>query len=145
MTKMPQLQDFEGDWALTRIIEDRLSEADGRLEGQARFLRRADGGLDYVETGALILGDKPPLASTRRYIWQPAEAGIAVSFEDGAPFHVIALDRLMPDANHHCDPDLYHVSYDFTRWGGKSQLWRSIWRVVGPRKDYRMLSEYRRA
>jgi hypothetical protein len=145
MTTMPQLQEFEGDWVLSRTIEDRLGQGDGRLDGQAQFLPRPDGGLDYVESGQLSLEGKPAMAATRRYIWQPAETGIAVSFEDGAPFHVIALDRLMPDANHHCDPDLYHVSYDFTRWGGKAKVWRAIWRVVGPRKDYRMLSEYRRA
>ncbi|WP_298358932.1 DUF6314 family protein [uncultured Litoreibacter sp.] len=140
MARMPKLQDFEGAWVLTRIIEDRMTQAQGRLSGTAEFVAREAGGFDYRETGELTYGSQPPMAATRTYIWEPIETGIAVSFEDGRPFHVIAEDRLMPDANHHCDPDWYHVSYDFTRWPD----WRAVWRVVGPRKDYRMLSEYKR-
>ncbi len=141
MARMPDLSDFEGAWALSRVIEDRLTGAEGRLTGQAQFLPRHAGGLDYVEEGELSYGGQPPMAATRRYIWLPAPDGVAVQFEDGRAFHMIEGDRLMPDANHHCDPDLYHVSYDFTRWPD----WQAIWRVVGPRKDYRMLSSYSRA
>ena len=80
------------------------------------------------------------MEASRRFIWEEAAGGIAVRFEDGAAFHVIDQSRSMPDANHHCDPDMYHVSYDFSRWPD----WRAVWRVVGPKKDYRMSSEYRR-
>lgn len=141
MARVPDLNTFEGAWALSRVIEDRLSGAEGRLTGEVVFSARDGGGLDYVETGELTYGHQPPMAATRRYIWEPAPSGIAVRFEDGRPFHVIKGDKLMPDANHLCDPDLYHVSYDFARWPN----WRAIWRVVGPRKDYRMVSTYSRA
>lgn len=140
MAQRPDLDAFEGTWALSRVIKDSLTGAEGRLAGQAVFTAREGGGLDYLESGELNYGAQPPMAATRRYIWEPAESGIAVLFDDGRPFHVIDISKLMPDANHHCDPDLYHVSYDFTAW----PAWRAIWRVVGPKKDYRMLSEYKR-
>lgn len=140
------LADFEGSWGLSRVISDLRAGADGVLDGAATFTRDNAGKdglgrLIYEETGTLSYASQPPMAATRRYIWQETPEGIDVLFEDETPFHTISLDRSMPDANHHCDPDLYHVSYDFTRWPN----WSSNWRVVGPRKDYRMVSQYSRA
>ena len=138
------LDQFEGDWQLARIIEDRRNDIEGRLSGTATFTRVGPLELHYAEEGELVYGQQAAMLATRRYIWRSFEgehAGkIAVEFEDGRPFHVIELDRLMPDDDHHCDPDFYHVSYDFTRW----PLWESIWRVVGPSKDYRMISRFER-
>ena len=136
----PTLRDFEGTWRLTRQIEDKLDKMSGHLNGQAEFAPDSQG-LIYIETGQLNLEGQSPMDASRRYLWQETETGILVSFEDGRPFHEFGLDRLMPDANHHCDPDLYHVSYDFTRW----PQWSSTWRVIGPRKNYRMISRYSRS
>ncbi len=136
-----ELSDFEGKWTLSRVISDLRAGVEGVLSGEAVFRRQDDETLLYEETGTLSYASQPPVAATRRYVWRAVEEGIAVMFEDGRPFHTIALDRSMPDANHHCDPDLYHVSYDFTRW----PKWRSSWRVVGPRKDYRMVSDFVRS
>ncbi len=137
----PDLAAFAGRWVLTRVITDTKGGAEGRLSGVAVFTPEQDGRLLYEESGTLNYANHSPMAATRRYIWQAVEGGIEVLFEDGKPFHVIEKGRSMPDANHHCDPDLYHVSYDFSRWPD----WSSSWRVVGPRKDYRMVSEFSRA
>ncbi|TDT74901.1 hypothetical protein BDE40_1620 [Litoreibacter halocynthiae] len=138
------LDQFEGDWQLARIIEDRRNDIEGRLSGTANFTRVGPLELLYAEEGELVYGQQAAMLATRRYIWRGFEgehAGkIAVEFEDGRPFHLIELDRLMPDDDHHCDPDFYHVSYDFSRW----PQWESIWRVVGPSKDYRMISRFQR-
>ncbi|MEM9582452.1 MAG: DUF6314 family protein [Pseudomonadota bacterium] len=141
MAKMPDLEQFNGRWALTRVIKDRLTETEGRLSGQATFTAQEDGAYLYLEEGELNYGDQTPMAASRKYIWRQKEKGIAIQFEDGRDFHMIEADKLMPDAMHHCDPDMYHVSYDFTSWPN----WRAAWRVVGPRKDYRMMSSYARA
>lgn len=141
MKHVTRLAQFEGRWRLERLIKDRRNETDGRLTGEARFTRTAEDAFHYEEEGMLDYGNATPMAATRRYLWRAGEEGIEVLFEDGRPFHQIALDRLMPDDNHHCDPDVYHVSYDFRDW----PKWRSIWRVVGPSKDYRMMSDYSRA
>ena len=136
----PALASFEGRWSLTRVVKDEHGGAEGHLSGVAIFTRDGADHLIYEESGTLSYANQPPMAATRRYIWVAVEEGIEVLFEDGRAFHVIESGRSMPDANHHCDPDLYHVSYDFSRW----PAWSSTWRVVGPRKDYRMVSEFAR-
>jgi hypothetical protein len=143
MCVVPELRAFEGRWHLSRVIEDRRAQSSGQFEGRALFAPQAGklGVLDYFETGEMSYAGQPPMAASRAYIWQQAPGGIAVLFDDGRPFHVIEDTRGAPDAVHHCDPDLYHVSYDFSRWAAG---WRAVWRVQGPRKDYRMVSEYRR-
>ncbi|SFR53837.1 DUF6314 family protein [Litoreibacter janthinus] len=138
------LDQFEGEWQLARIIEDRRNGIEGRLAGIATFTRSGPLEMQYSEEGELVYGQQAAMLATRRYIWRGFEGEfankIAVEFGDGRPFHVIALDRSMPDDNHHCDPDVYHVSYDFSHW----PEWEAVWRVVGPAKDYRMISRYTR-
>jgi hypothetical protein len=138
--KYPKLLEFEGLWQLSRAIEDMRGPGSGQFEGIARF--NADGaGLAYAEEGRLTLAGQAPVTATRRYLWRPGgDGGISVLFEDGRPFHRIWPGRLMPDDTHVCTPDLYHVAYDFRGW----PAWSATWRVVGPRKDYRMVSRYRR-
>ncbi|MDJ0860279.1 MAG: DUF6314 family protein [Dinoroseobacter sp.] len=134
---LPQgLADFEGRWYVTRRIEDRRGP-EGRFEGAADFTRTADG-LTYSETGQLSAGGQS-FAATRRYLWREASDQIEVLFEDGRPFHVFALNA-QPSAAHDCAPDRYDVAYDFRKW----PTWRAVWDVHGPRKDYRMVTEYRR-
>ncbi|PWE34431.1 trigger factor [Maritimibacter sp. 55A14] len=126
---------------MSRRIADRLGGGTGRLDGRARFSPDGAGGLVMEESGRLQMQDGPALDATRRYLWRAGEGGvIEVLYADGRRFHRIVPDRLMPDDTHLCEPDLYHVSYDFTGW----PVWRTVWRVVGPRKNYRMVTEYRR-
>lgn len=132
---MPELWDFEGEWQVTRRIEDALSGQDGRFEGVARF-ERESGGLLYSERGVLRMGDVS-MEAERVYHWRAGDAGIEVFFDDGRFFHRIGVGG---EAAHWCDPDQYDVVYTFGSW----PEWSSRWRVLGPRKDYVMVSEYRR-
>ena len=143
MSKGPQdLWDFEGEWSLHRTIEDRLSGKSGELTGKVAMKRGDVAGLIYREEGQLRYGDEPPLTASRIYHWNEGKAGrIEVLFQDGRSFHDFSLDRTMPEASHFCDPDMYYVTYDLSRW----PEWSSAWRVVGPRKNYRMQSRYLRA
>ena len=136
---MPRLEDFAGDWALLRVIDDARGGHAARLEGRARFVPDA-GGLAYEETGLLSLPGQPPMEATRRYLWRAASAGIEVFFEDGRFFHLIGPGA-RPEARHDCPPDRYVVAYDFSHWPD----WSTRWRVEGPRKDYAMRSDYRPA
>lgn len=132
-----RLGDFAGLWRIERRIADRLGP-EGWLEGAARLT--ADGeGLAYEESGRLSLGGAAPFAATRRYLWRESGDGIELRFADGRFFHRFALAR--PEAEHPCGPDLYRVRYDFAAW----PFWRAEWRVTGPRKDYVMTTDYRRA
>ena len=88
----------------------------------------------------LRLPGQAPVEGRRRYLWRAVPEGIAVVFEDGRPFHVIAPGADAPEAVHRCDPDVYAVRYDFSRW----PCWSSRWEVAGPRKRYAMTTFYTR-
>jgi hypothetical protein len=77
------------------------------------------------------------MEAERVYLWRASGAGIEVLFDDGRPFHRIDDSA---EAAHWCDPDQYDVTYEFGRW----PKWSSRWRVLGPRKDYVMVSNYSR-
>lgn len=136
---VPALADFAGRWSLSRQIEDRLAGAMGRLEGEAVFLADEGGGLIYRETGQLRLGDGPAFAAERGYLWRSVGGVIVVDFADGLPFHQFDPSGDTA-AQHLCIADDYRVRYDLVRWPD----WLAEWNVLGPRKDYRMRSHYRR-
>lgn len=133
------LAQFIGDWSLTRQIEDRASGQPARFDGQARFDPVPDG-LHYVETGVLRVADQQ-LTATRHYRWRSDGPDIAVSFDDGRPFHRIALGQPTPTDHHDCAPDTYRVAYDFSAFPD----WTATWTVTGPRKDYTAITRYLRA
>lgn len=136
---MPQLSDFEGRWRVARRIEDHWMGTTGLFDGVARFVAEA-GGLAYREVGELRLPQEPPMTAQRAYFWRDDGDGIAVSFDDGRPFHRIAAGARVVQDWHDCPPDTYDVSYNFTHW----PRWRMIWRVQGPRKDYTSITDFSR-
>ena len=133
---MPRLQDFAGDWGVTRRIADRAGAQCLRFAGIARFVPEADG-LAYEERGWLRLPGLPPMEAHRRYRWRADGGLIVVVLGVGRPFH--AFDPEAPEALHLCAPDTYRVAYRFARW----PRWTAVWTVTGPRKDYTMLSRFR--
>jgi hypothetical protein len=136
-----RLRAFAGDWEIERDIEDVRGGRTGRFIGRASFAPAAEG-LAYHEEGRLRLGDGPEMTATRDYLWRDGGAGrIEVLFGDGRYFHDFLIDEPEPAAEHACPPDTYRVRYDFRQW----PRWRAEWRVTGPRKDYAMVSRFRRA
>lgn len=130
---------FARRWRIRRDILDLDSEWLGKLEGQAVFADQGGGLLLYREEGRLKFGGLEDVQASRDYRWQISDAGrIHVFFADGRAFHDFAFDYARAEASHYCDPDLYEVTYDFTRF----PIWRAEWRVEGPRKDYRMVTIY---
>jgi hypothetical protein len=136
-----RLQSFAGKWEIDRTIEDVRAGRTGRFAGRARFTPKAEG-LHYREEGTLMLEGAPPMTATRDYAWRDGGGGmIEVRFGDGRYFHRFLPEEIAPADVHDCPPDTYRVRYDFGRW----PEWRAEWRVTGPRKDYGMVSHYRRA
>lgn len=138
-----RLDAFRGLWTLTRTIDDIRGGRAGRFEGTARFdpARLGSGdGLAYFEEGRLAFAGGPAFAASQRYLWCEAGAdSIEVRFADGRFFHRFYADEARPVAYHDCPPDQYRVAYDFRRW----PRWRAEWRVVGPAKNYGLVSDYR--
>lgn len=137
MSFVQKLDDFIGNWKIDRAIDDRLSGQEGRFEGHARFVREGDI-LRYREEGLLSLGGGPPMTAVREYLWRDAAGRIVVDHGDGRVFH--DFDPAEPVARHLCGPDEYRVTYDFHGWPD----WSAEWKVIGPRKDYTMISRYSR-
>ncbi|MEM8740655.1 MAG: DUF6314 family protein [Pseudomonadota bacterium] len=130
---------FSGHWIVERHIADFDSGWHGRFEGQAVFLP-VPGGLDYEERGWLRLGGLVSEAF-RRYSWRAEDSRVvAVHFDDGRFFHRFDAENARAEASHYCDPDLYEVVY----FSPGFDPWRVEWRVEGPRKDYRLVTHYRR-
>ena len=134
-----RLDAFRGPWRLTRTIDDIRNGRAGRFEGTARF-EAGPGGLDYAEEGRLRFEGGATFAATRRYFWCEGGAGsIEVHFADGRFFHRFYADEHRPVAFHDCPPDQYRVAYDFRGW----PRWRAEWSVIGPAKNYGLVSDYR--
>ncbi len=132
------LDNFCGDWTLSRVIDDALTGHQMRMRGKALF-EPVSGGLSLLETGELTgPGMIRPLAAERRYLWAEASGLIAVFFEDGRYFHAFDPNEPEPCADHACDPDSYSVRYDFTTW----PHWSATWTVRGPRKNYVSLTRF---
>ncbi|WP_316013143.1 DUF6314 family protein [Roseobacter sp. HKCCA0434] len=133
------LAPFTGHWTITRDVFDLDSNWTGRFTGQGTFTP-ARGGLDYLEEGELRFAGLPPFKATRRYRYDASDGLIEVRFEDGRFFHAFDPAVSGTEAHHFCDPDSYDVRYLFDL----PHEWRAEWRVEGPRKDYRMVTIYRR-
>ena len=125
---MRQLADFLGQWALSRRILP-AQGAEAQFEGTAVWA--ADGA--YAEEGLLRVAGQPPMRAERRYRWDGA---LNVYFDDGRFFHQVPPEG--GTAAHWCEPDQYDVRYDFGDW----PRFEVRWRVVGPRKNYEMISHY---
>lgn len=129
---MRRLADFLGAWTLRR----RVTGADGGLVATFAGWAELRGDQDraaWTEAGRLRPSGGAGLDAMRRYIWSTGPGGtIGVAFADGRPFHGFQPAEETAAARHHCPPDVYDVTYDFSAW----PLWRTTWAVDGPRKRW---------
>jgi hypothetical protein len=110
------------------------------FEGEATF-HRSGPRLIQDEYGWLTSDrSTAPMKATRRYVWSASGNRVDVAFEDMRPFHSLSLGSATPCATYLCPPDRYEVSYDFREFPD----WSTVWVVEGPRKNYRMTSQFRR-
>ncbi len=122
--------EFRRVWLLKReIIHE--SGRPARFDGFARITRK----WRYLEWGNLEIAGAD-YTSGQQYRWKPVIGGFDICFDDGKPFHGLRFES--PTAEHTCAPDHYLVSYDFRAF----PIWRSTWKVTGPRKAYTMHSIY---
>lgn len=118
------------DWPPAGIAGDAEAgpAADPRdgLPGEALICR---------ENGVLRFSGRD-FAAGRVTFWRfAADGAIHVAYDDGRPFHSFRLAA--PQGLHLCGADRYEVSYTFS-----ADSWISHWTVVGPRKDYSMVTRY---
>ena len=127
------LSDFLGTWSISRRIV--LADMpDAHFNGSAVWTANTEGAL-YHEVGQLQIAGQATMNSERKYLWTK---DLFVYFDDDRFFHTVPSEG--GGAEHWCDPDRYMVTYDFAKW----PVWRVKWRVIGPKKNYIMTSDYKR-
>lgn len=132
--------DFQGDWLINRAITDFRIMETGTLEGVAGFVPDGEG-LRYTERGTLRFAGGSPMVAERSYLWRFAGDAVFVAYADGSPFHSFELTGGPEATPHLCGEDLYRGMYSFLRFPD----WQVTWTVKGPRKNYRSVTQYRRA
>jgi hypothetical protein len=140
-TSVMDLQSWlTGDWRIDRSVR----HADGQFSmfaGSATFSNRADGALDYCESGVHRVRDQE-LPAEQRYVYGFSEPGVAeVRFGDGRFFHTMRLSSRPATALHVCGDD--HYSGTFRTVG--EAAWEAIWDVRGPSKQYVSTTLFERA
>lgn len=130
---------LSGPWAFLRCLNDQRLSQRGSIVGRAAF-DPDDEGLHYREQGRLWFGGDQGEA-LRSYRYRFAAPGRAeVAFEDGRPFHELCLAAGSCTVEHLCGADHYSGTFEAL---GPHAL-RVNWRVEGPRKDYRLETDYLR-
>ena len=128
------LEWLAGDWTVARDID----HGRGAFHGRASFTPLPGGEtLRWHETGELTLDG----ATVPAYRTLTLDAAGQVRFDDGRPFHRLALAGGACDAFHPCGPDEYSGRYEVA---GDDVL-DVTWRVRGPGRDDTIVSRYVRA
>jgi hypothetical protein len=122
-----------GDWSVARDIND----GGGSFHGQAAFTPQPDGTLRWHETGELTLDG----ATVNAYRTLAIDPDGQVRFDDGRPFHQLALVDGLCDAVHPCGPDEYTGRYEVV----DDDTFVVTWHVHGPGRDDTIFTRYERA
>lgn len=132
---------LEGSWAVSREVP-----SEGHFEGHANFERVNIAELAFSETGVLTQNNGQHLDAFRRYVYRFENGEIAVYFDEEPRrlFHKLVLrsesSSISATGLHHCGDDIYSMEYNFA----VSDCFTITHRVKGPRKNYRMISVFRR-
>jgi hypothetical protein len=136
------LESLIGSWAIERRVDDMAT-----LTGSVNFEPSAENEAVYHETGTLRLSTGYEAAAERKYIYRQCEDGLAVFFDERPPrlFHMVRLARdgdgcLTGEAEYICADDIYLTDYKFD----SDTQFRVRHRVRGPRKDYTIITLYRK-
>ncbi|MDQ0372661.1 DUF6314 family protein [Cellulomonas humilata] len=132
---------FAGVWSVDRAILDARARLEGHLVGTAQFEPTDDGALAYVETGVLTFGGDVRPAGRRLLLRDAGGRAVDVLFADGRPFYRFDLVDDRWAGEHACGEDTYSVAGHFLG----ADRFEEVWHAVGPRKDYRLTTAYRRS
>lgn len=138
---------FAGCWRMARRIDDRYGARRGEASGEAVFAcDRGGAGASMICSEALIIcygGRTWP--GEQKTIWRfDRPGGPQLFFSDGRFLGEMNFARRAGmwrgEFEHRCGDDIYRAIADLD----SLKLWRLVWRVTGPRKDYTLDTEYRR-
>ena len=130
---MTLMEWLTGDWSVDRDI----NHGRGSFHGRASFTPQPDGTLRWHETGELSLDG----STVPTYRTLTIDAGGQVRFDDGRPFHQLALVGGACDAFHPCGPDEHTGHYKVV----DHDTLVVTWRIRGLGRDDTITSRYTRA
>ena len=135
---------LEGDWELTRTINDLRMDMPGSMSGTTAITRQPDNdekpSLAYREEGLLCFGDYKETVH-RVYEFCFAEAHKAlVLFSDGRMFHELDLSSGFCQVEHLCVDDTYRGRFRVE----SPNVWLSNWYISGPSKELILDNRYQR-
>lgn len=129
-----------GEWFLRRSISS--GEC---LQGRATISHAGTNRLFVSEEGDLRLADGGSVPASRNWVWRFEEGSLEIFFDEEPLrlYHEVELiaeaDCWRGEASHDCPPDIYRGEYLFRHDAIMVEQ-----TVLGPRKDYRIISEFSR-
>jgi len=135
---------LEGNWQLSRTINDISQNMPGVMSGRVAITRRGDTqgnpALSYREEGELQFGNYRETVH-RAYEFSFPEANRAlVHFSDGRIFHELDLSSGFCEVEHQCENDVYRGRFQAV----DGDVWLSNWDISGPAKDLILDNRYQR-
>ena len=135
---------LEGDWQLSRTINDLNLDMPGTMSGRVQIAPLAEGleppVLVYREEGELQFGEyRETVFRVYRYRF-PEKNRAEVLFEDDRFFHELDLSLGHCQAEHLCEEDLYRGNFRVL----SSDSWQSVWTVTGPKKNLILDNRFQR-
>ena len=127
--------DLGGAWVLTRLVWDFRMAKWSRGTGWANFAEWQPGRFQCRED-LFFAGNQ----ARQMTLWDIFPDRIDMHYGDGRPLVTLPTSDRRSTAEHLCGEDLYRAR--LKQVDGKRV--RIGWRVTGPRKDYAMMTEYRR-
>jgi hypothetical protein len=124
---------FCGTWNVRRRIFDVNTQSCARFEGRASITP-----VQFDEHGDM-LANGAELRSSRIYRLDCEGRGVTVRFAGSREF-IRVEEAASQRLTHQCGDDLYRGRLAFL----SANRWVEIWRVFGPRKNYRSIAFYRR-
>jgi hypothetical protein len=130
---------LSGTWDLEKIIEP-----EGAFSGQANFSQNGDLHLDYLERGSMNLNGNIFSDCKQEYIFQLVNGEISVyfvGFRKGLfqTLGVVSNNELA--GKHYCGDDTYNSRYVLI----SDDAFEIHHTITGPKKDYLIHCQYKRA
>ena len=138
------LSHLQGDWELTRTINDLRMNMPGYMSGTTAITRQPDKlkkpTLAYREEGQLRFGDYYETVYRIYDFCFPLAHKALVLFSDGRIFHELDLSSGFCQVEHFCVEDTYRGSFRVE----SPNVWFSSWYVSGPSKELILDNRYQR-
>ena len=131
--------DLLGTWALSRVVDDRLTGERREVVGVATLALEAPDRVRWHEEGTMTWPGHDVPVSRTLYVAHDdsASTGWFVHFEDGRPFHPWTIGA---PVDHPCGRDHYRGL--LAAHGDPVSRWTVEWDVLGPAKNYRMTTTH---